>query len=176
MIGYVFDSYKKNPNVLNKIVVKYGVAPAINPQDLWKKVNFIVTKFPQDALKDIANIHPDKGLILAMSGSGNSTAITNENAITKDHIESAQKTSGACGCESKTSGCDGGSCKCGGTCGSKKSGADSTTTGTTSTSTDPKISSIPTIAELKSDIKSNLPLVVIAGMFILGAVFVMKGK
>ena len=36
MIRYVFEN---RPNEMRKMVVKYGVTPAQNPEDLWKKIN-----------------------------------------------------------------------------------------------------------------------------------------
>jgi len=60
-IRYVFES--KQPE-LRRLVVKYGLAPATDSKDLWIKTNYLVGKFKGEMMKDIADIHPDKDLIL----------------------------------------------------------------------------------------------------------------
>ena len=60
-IRYVYEN--KQPE-LRRLVVKYGLPPAKNSKDLWSKVNYLVAKFKSEMLKDIADIHPDKDLII----------------------------------------------------------------------------------------------------------------
>lgn len=60
-IRYVFGAKKPE---LRRLVVKYGLPPAKNEQDLWRKTNYLVAKFQKEMLKDIAYIHPDRELIL----------------------------------------------------------------------------------------------------------------
>jgi len=60
-IRYVFGAKKPE---LRRLVVKYGLPPAKNEQDLWHKTNYLVAKFQEEMLKDIAYIHPDRELIL----------------------------------------------------------------------------------------------------------------
>lgn len=60
-IRYVFGAKKPE---LRRLVVKYGLPPAKNEQDLWHKTNYLVAKFQKEMLKDIAYIHPDRELIL----------------------------------------------------------------------------------------------------------------
>jgi hypothetical protein len=60
-IRYIFGAKKPE---LRRLVVKYGLPPAKNEQDLWHKTNYLVAKFQEEMLKDIAYIHPDRELIL----------------------------------------------------------------------------------------------------------------
>ena len=60
-IKYVFDT--REPE-LRRLVVKYGQPPARNKEDLWKKTNGLIAQFKHEMLKDIADIHPDKDLII----------------------------------------------------------------------------------------------------------------
>ena len=60
-IRYIFGAKKPE---LRRLVVKYGLPPAKNEQDLWHKTNYLVAKFQKEMLKDIAYIHPDRELIL----------------------------------------------------------------------------------------------------------------
>lgn len=59
-IKYVFENKKPE---LRRIVVKYGLTPAKNNLDLWRKVNYVIATYKQEAMMDIAKIHPDKDLI-----------------------------------------------------------------------------------------------------------------
>jgi len=192
MIRYVFEA---NPNGLRKIITKYGIAPARNPNDLWKKTNYIVMKFPQDALRDIVSIHPDRGIIMKLSGlekSHDEKHITSENPISKEAIEKLQSTNvtpkvevsvptvekkaSACGCGcgggDKTSGCDGGSCSCGGKCGGKKSNAE----GDTKPSAPAVVVHTAPTVEHKNSLKENLPLIMIGVVAIAGFWLLHKNK
>ena len=60
-IRYVFGAKKPE---LRRLVVKYGLPPAKNEQDLWHKTNYLIAKFQKEMLKDVAYIHPDRELIL----------------------------------------------------------------------------------------------------------------
>ena len=93
-IRYVFESNKPD---LRRLVVKYGLPPAKNEQDLWKKTNYLVAKFKKEMLKDIAYIHPDRELILWSASDSN-----------------AQSTSRADGESEGQSNCNGNpNCNCG---------------------------------------------------------------
>lgn len=174
MIRYVFES---RPNELKRMVVKYGLTPAQNQQDLWKKVNYVVMKFPQDALKDIVAMHPDKDIILKLSGNRTSEApeksITETSPITKESIEKLQgndaasdKKSSACGCSgsSNYSGCNGGSCKCGTNCGCNK----------TSSADGRPVKPAETKPESTNFFKEHTPLIVIGTLALAGGLLLWK--
>ncbi len=182
MIKYVFEN---RPNELRQLVVKYGVSPAQNENDLWKKVNYIVKTFPQDALMDIVSIHPDKNIIMKLAGlppAQNSTPITSESPVSKLDIENLQsdikpadKKSGACGCGG-SSGCDGSSCKCGGTCGSKKSNVEGDKPATTPAPATTNTTSNNTVSNNALITKDNLPLLIIGSLAVIGGLFILNKK
>lgn len=102
-IKYVFET--KQPE-LRRLVVKYGLQPAKNSKDLLDKVSYLMLKFKEEFLKDIAAIHPDRELILWSQDSDKKSsvdAVDAENAVIekepydKKHNDA---TSSACGCSS----------------------------------------------------------------------------
>ena len=54
-----------NSDEAQKIVVKYGLKPARSDKDLLRKLNYIISTYKEEALFDLARIHPDAALILA---------------------------------------------------------------------------------------------------------------
>lgn len=167
MFKYLIDN--RTPELRN-LVVEYGVTPAKDPKDLWLKLNYVAKTFPKQVFPRLAEIHPDRDLILSVAGLNNS----------------AEDKSGACGC----SGADGYSncAGCGGTCGGKKeysncagnpdcncdkgysgAGGDSEKVATTPSADNTKHK---TFTEVVSD---NLPVIVIGGL-VLAAGLVLLGR
>lgn len=119
-IKYIFSNQQPE---LRRIVVKYGLTPAKNSNDLWRKVNYLVAKFKDEMMNDLAKIHPDKDLI-AWHLSKNAPkapalpAATTTTTTATSSADAYENYSGACGC----SGADGdfenaNGCGCGcGTC------------------------------------------------------------
>ena len=160
-IRYVFEN--KQPE-LRRIIVKYGLPPASNSKDLWKKVNYLVAKFKNEMLRDIAEIHPDRELIM-----WNENQKANDkpnlpeiplNSIMQTPVENngeakKENYSSVCGCSSADgscadgdnySNCNGGNCSCG--CGNKNySNVDGT---------------------MKEKIQNNLPLIVVGSLLAVG--------
>ena len=92
-IKYIFEN--KQPE-LRRLVVKYGLTPAKNKMDLWKKVNYLIAKFKDEMLFDVAKIHPDRDLIIwALQQQQQETSPVTETAIAAKEI-----SSNACGCSS----------------------------------------------------------------------------
>lgn len=178
-IKYVFET--KQPE-LRRLVVKYGLQPAKNSKDLLDKVSYLMLKFKEEFLKDLATIHPDRELILwsvdsdkksesnsearggcssvfdcpqpqsCKNGTCTSTPVL-ENKITKDILL------GACGC----SGADGVSqdavdefSNCGGNpdckCGNKDAQSFSNVEGKSFSDT----------------LKDNMPLVIVGSLLLVG--------
>jgi hypothetical protein len=105
-IRYVFESNKPD---LRRLVVKYGLPPAKNEQDLWKKTNYLVAKFKKEMLKDIAYIHPDRELILWSTSDNNQSNDTKEK-----ETKVVGKNSRADGESEEQSNCNGNpNCNCG---------------------------------------------------------------
>ena len=175
-IRYVFET--KQPQ-LNKLVVKYGLTPATGQKDLWMKTNFLATKFREDFMKDIADIHPDRDLFawrfsldkpkekeLARIETNPSTSelqnILDNTTIIPPSRTRKSKVSNACGCSGadgeNTSGCGGE--KTSGCCGS---GADGEKTSGCSGCEAMKKSSI-TGTEIKEKLQNNMPLVIVGSL------------
>lgn len=53
-----------NPSKSKALIVKYGYQPARNYNDLIRKLVQLTKEHREDALRDFAEIHPDKDLIL----------------------------------------------------------------------------------------------------------------
>ena len=53
-----------NPSKAKALVVKYGYRPARNYNDLIQKLFRLTKEHREDALKDLAELHPHKDLIL----------------------------------------------------------------------------------------------------------------
>jgi hypothetical protein len=105
-IKYVFET--KQPE-LRRLVVKYGLQPAKNSKDLLDKVSYLTLKFKEEFLKDIADIHPDRELILWSQDSDKKSSVDAVAAETSVSVKEKldknynDATSSACGC----SGADG---------------------------------------------------------------------
>lgn len=175
-IRYVFENKKPE---LRRIVVKYGLPPAKNDSDLWKKTNYLVAKFQEEAMKDIALIHPDRELIIWSSEPKVEKKqleeiilktepiieplINTNNYNKKFGADGEDYFSNACGCsgangETEYSNCNGNKkCSCG--CESNKnySNADGDTK--------------KSIGDM---LKDNLPAVVVGSLLLVGVVLFLK--
>jgi hypothetical protein len=101
LVDYVSTN---NTAYARRLVTKYGLSPATNLNDLRNKLAYVVAKFGDEALRDVASIHPDKELILDVFGKYNMTGAKNENG--------EYSYQNACGCG--MSGADGEKqCACG---------------------------------------------------------------
>jgi len=171
-IRYVFEA--KQPE-LNGLVVKYGLSPATSKHDLWVKTNFLVKKFKEDFMKDIADIHPDKDL-LAWSFSLDKQKVDANNFEPKPTTSELQnilnnvsvipqKSSNACGCSGadgeKTSGCCGS-----GADGEKTSGCNGCES----------MKSNITGTEIKEKIQNNLPLVIVGSLAIVVGLIALSNR
>lgn len=96
-IKYV--AYNNTPEA-RRLIVKFGQMPAKNIQELEARLAYVVKEFKQEALSAIANIHPDKDLILQYAG---------KSQMTGQHGNGEYVYSNACGCDSHS--CNG-KCKC----------------------------------------------------------------
>ncbi len=110
-IHYVFAN--RQPQV-KALITSWGFTPAKTENGLWKQINFVVAKYPEQALMALASIHPDRDLILSTIKNVepiNPAIITPE--VIKEVVKEETK-SNACGCMGgRTSGCDGVStCNC----------------------------------------------------------------
>jgi len=163
---------------LQRLVVKYGLSPAKNQGDLWKKVNYLLLKFREDFMKDIADIHPDKDLFAWRFSLDKNTeveprSIINNDVPTKSELENiaqnikvATKTSG-CGGEQtsgvnneQTSNCcgsgfDAEKSDCNG-CNAMKSGFDG--------------------GQIKEKIKDNMPLIIVGSLALVFGVIALTNR
>jgi hypothetical protein len=194
MIRYVFET---NPTGLQKIISKYGIAPAVSPQDLWKKTNYIVMKFPQDALRDIVSVHPDRAIIVKLSGAAQgsnapSNHITAESPISKEAIEKLQVSdkksscNATSGCSGATSGCSGETSGCDGCKHNKSSNAEgdakteTAVTEASKTATPATTAVVPAATtattEHKSSFKEHLPLLAVSALAIGGLLYLLNKR
>lgn len=190
-IRYVFEN--KQPE-LRRIIVKYGLPPATNSKDLWRKVNYLVAKFKNEMLRDIAEIHPDKELILwsenlknsdkpnipeiplknimqtPEQNSGELDSLINTSRSNVKNTLKKEKYSSVCGC----SGADGQSCA--DNCSSAADGdysncyGNNCSCGCGNKNQENKFSN----AEGDSKIKDNLPVIVLGGLITVGLFLMLK--
>lgn len=130
-----YIAYNNRP-MAQKMLVKYGLKPAKSPVEMERKLIALTRDYKEDALKEFANMHPDKELILK-------------------YADREEKKSKFCGC----SGFDGDSssfCGC--------SGFDGTTT-TPATTTAPVTTPTPAPNTNGVFLKNeNLGVILIAGL------------
>lgn len=152
-LKYVFEN--RQPE-LQKMVVKYGLRPAKNKLDLFKKVNAIVAKYKADALKDIAEIHPDRELILWSVGYGT--------PATPPPVSENKSSAAGCGCSAASgeySNCGGCGCGCG--CGANA----------VNKSTPMKFSNAEGDGANKD---ANMPLIIIGSLIAVGVLMFAGGR
>ena len=130
-----YIAYNNRP-MAQKMLVKYGLKPAKSPIEMERKLIALTRDYKEDALREFANIHPDKELILK-------------------YADREEKKSKFCGC-SGFDGDDSSFCGC--------SGFDGVTPNTTTTT--PALATTPTPAPtngmfLKNE---NLGVILIAGL------------
>ena len=58
-----YIAYNNRP-MAQKMLLKYGLKPAKSPVEMEKKLIALTRDYKEDALREFANIHPDKELIL----------------------------------------------------------------------------------------------------------------
>jgi hypothetical protein len=58
-----YIAYNNRP-MAQKMLVKYGLKPAKSPMEMERKLISLTKDYQEEALKELANIHPDKELIL----------------------------------------------------------------------------------------------------------------
>ena len=167
-IRYVFAN--RQPE-LRRLVVKYGLTPAKNEHDLWRKVNYLGKTFKKEFFKDIADIHPDRELILWNELPKLSQAPTSISDADVKHPEIQEivkkvieKKSGACGCsgadgEEESSNC-GGNPNCG--CGKGKKN-------------EPSFSNADG-KSLSDTLKDNMPLVIIGSLILVGGLILLGNR
>lgn len=164
-IRYVFEN--RQPE-LRRLVVKYGLPPAKNSKDLWSKVNYLVAKFKSEMLKDIADIHPDKDLIVWSESTKNAPTSINEIDLKSILPIAKEDKSSACGC----SGADGDYSECQGNpnCDCNK--------GYSNCGGNPncKCGQYSNADGIGSKIKDNMPIVVIASLLVVGGLLFLGNR
>lgn len=88
-----YIAYNNRP-MAQKMLLKYGLKPAKSPVEMERKLIALTRDYKEDALREFANIHPDKELILK-------------------YADREEKKSNACGC-SGFDGDDSSFCGCSG--------------------------------------------------------------
>lgn len=58
-----YIAYNNRP-LAQRMLVKYGMKPAKSPIELERKLVSLTRDYKEEALRELANIHPDKDLIL----------------------------------------------------------------------------------------------------------------
>jgi len=126
-----------------QLAAKYGLNP-VSIQELYKSLNAILTKYPEEAYKDFAMIHPDRTMILDSVEQETPTQITTTESTPVATKETVSNADGGTGYK----------------CGEKKSGADGTVdNGSTG---------------FQFDFKKNLPFIAVTAVFLTGLVIVAK--
>ena len=178
-IKYIFEN--KQPE-LRRLIIKYGLTPAKNNADLWKKVNYLIAKFKDEMLFDVAKLHPDKDLILwayqqqqqqqqqqqrGFDMMQKSSYNQNQSNVEGDYSDACgcssangDEYSNACGCSSANgddySNCNGNpDCKC--NCSSGVDGQESKTT-------------------VADKLKNNMPLVVVGSLLLVGSLILFGNR
>jgi len=142
-----YIAYNNRP-MAQKMLVKYGLKPAKSPLVMERKLIALTRDYKEDALREFANIHPDKELILK-------------------YADREEKKSKFCGC----SGFDGDNssfCGCSGFDGATNVPAITPATETTPTPTAP---ASPNGLFLKNE---NLGVILIAGLLAITIVALSK--
>lgn len=176
-IKYIFEN--RQPE-LRRLIVKYGLTPARSKADLWKKVNYLVTKFKQEMLFDIAKMHPDRDLILWAAQQQQKISQPQPVLPQMPSVSSfnQEENSNACGCSS-ANGDDYSNMNCGM---SAFSGDDfSNCSGNPDCSCDCKKSNVEgetqtAKVEVKSTLANNMPLIVVGSLILVGGLIFLGSK
>ena len=156
-IKYIFEN--KQPE-LRRLVVKYGLTPARSNNDLWKKTNYLIAKFKDEMLLDVAKIHPDRDLIVwslqKMQEAQRQLPqqVSSLNSIVENNNE---QVANACGC----SGADGNDY-------SNAHGIDEYSNCYGNRDCNCQCQSNITGEEIKTKIKANMPLLIIGSLLVVG--------
>jgi hypothetical protein len=130
-----YIAYNNRP-MAQKMLVKYGLKPAKSPVEMERKLIALTRDYKEDALREFANIHPDKELILK-------------------YADREEKKSKFCGC-SGFDGDDSSFCGC--------SGFDGVTPNTTTTTPASALATTPTPTNGMFLKNENLGVILIAGL------------
>jgi hypothetical protein len=160
-IKYIFEN--KQPE-LRRLLIKYGLTPARNRNDLWKKTNYLIAKFKDEMLLDVAKIHPDRDLIVwslqKMQESQRQLPpqVSNINAINENVSNIMhEQVSNACGC----SGADGNDY-------SNANGIDEYSNCYGNRDCNCQCQSNISGEEIKAKVKANMPLLLIGSLLVVG--------
>ena len=180
-IRYVFGSSKPE---LRRLLVKYGLPPAKNEQDLWRKTNYLVAKFKDEMLKDIAYIHPDRELILWSAKNEQNENDTQNDTQNDTKLEpKVGKTSRADGDEEKSNCCG---CGCGSNKKSNVGGETNTEVvpqqvgGTAASLPQPQpqvvVQAAAASGSFQETLKNNMPLVVVGSLLLVGGLILFGNR
>ena len=131
-----YIAYNNRP-MAQKMLVKYGLKPAKSPIEMERKLIALTRDYKEEALREFANIHPDKELILK-------------------YADKEEKKSKFCGC-SGFNGDDSSFCGCSGFDGNTPAPVTTPALVTTPTNTPPTTNGV----FLKNE---NLGVILIAGL------------
>jgi hypothetical protein len=185
-IRYVFGAKKPE---LRRLVVKYGLPPAKNEQDLWHKTNYLIAKFQKEMLKDIAYIHPDRELILWSTESNEPKVSKNSSANGDENEEQSNCYGNPCNC-----GLGIGKKPCGCGCATATSNVGGQTeqvatppqqqVGGTAASLPPQQQVVPQVqivekiqaGSFQETLKNNMPLVVVGSLLLVGGLILFGNR
>ena len=63
-----------DPMAVNRILNKYGVRQARSEKDAVAKLNYLIARYKEEALEDLAKEHPHRALILRFNESENNSS------------------------------------------------------------------------------------------------------
>lgn len=112
---FIEDVFNTRIPEVKELIVSYNLPPTQSQADAWRKLNFLVKKFPNEVLPYLATIHPDKDLILSAnqkllgSGSEDNAEYFNCGGSRSSFSNCEGNTDCPCNAKNKTkfSGCDG---------------------------------------------------------------------
>ena len=116
---FIEDVFHTRPTEVKNLLAHYKLPTVTSETDAWRKLNFLLKKFPNEVFPYLATIHPDKDLILGANkisiGNSNSedefsNCCGNKNKETdfsncegnpdcNCHLKGKEKMSGCDGCE-----------------------------------------------------------------------------
>ncbi len=95
-----------NPRKCQELLARFGKRPARNMDDLCRKMDALMVQHREEALNEIAAIHPDKGLILATNQVEEELSDHKSNACGCSGADGSgcgsNKKSNSCGCSGKS--------------------------------------------------------------------------
>jgi hypothetical protein len=97
---FIEDVFTHNTDECMSLIQSYGLPRPTNEKDCWDKLNFLITKRGNEVMPIMAQMHPDKDLIIA--------ANTNNDLYLG--CDGCEKKSNACGCGSGADGSEYSNC------------------------------------------------------------------